>query len=447
MKETRICIIGGGGRLWPIQFMKDLALNPMTHGVLVLYDIDKEAARNNVQVAERIFTANKSVGHFTVEAVEDIGDALSGCDIVIISIEPGKTECRRGDLLLPEEYGILQTVGDTTGPGGILRARRALPLFFDFAHKIEQYCPDAWVINYTNPMTLCTAALYKAFPGIKALGCCHEVFHTQNYLADKVEQWFGVPRPDRRAIQLDLTGVNHFTFVTKAMWNGIDLMDRLVELSRSPETFKDETELAKRRIKDEKWFECDQLVALQFLRDFGSLGAAGDRHLVEFVPWFLTSEEQLWKYGIMRTPYEWRVRQAKEKREKAFTAGDLLAKPSDEEGVDIMRSLMGDRTLFTNINRPNEGQIRYLPKGRIVESNGYISENSIRPIVASDPPLAVQNLVRRVSDVQQMTLDAMYHDDEDLLFAAFLSDPLVNISHLKARALFDKMLVASRLEY
>ena len=198
---------------------------------------------------------------------------------------------------------------------------------------------------------------------------------------------------------------------------------------------------------EEKWFDCDHLIALSFLRDFGALGAAGDRHLSEFVPWFLSSEEQLWKLGTIRTPYAWRLSQAKEKKEKIFKQEDLIAEPSDEEGVDIMRSLFGDRTLLTNINRPNEGQISYLPKGRIVESNGYISNDSIRPIMAMDPPLAIQNMVRQVSDVQQMTLDALYTNDEQLLFTAFLSDPLMKLPLDKARELFDKMLKASEIRY
>jgi len=447
MKETRICIIGGGGRLWAIQFMKDLAYNTMTHGTLVLYDIDKEAARNNIAVANQVFAVNKSEGRFNVIAIDDLGEALSGCDMVIISIEPGRTECRYGDLVLPEQYGILQSVGDTTGPGGIMRARRALPIFFDLAKKIEQFCPDAWVINYTNPMTLCTAALYKAFPAIKALGCCHEVFHTQNFLAKKVNQWFGVATPDRREIKIDLTGVNHFTFVTKAFWQGHDLMAKLIEEVQDPATFADETEIAKERLANEKWFDCDQKIALAFLRDFGALGAAGDRHLAEFVPYFLTSDENLHTYGVIRTPYEWRMRTAKEKRSKIFKDEDLKAELSDEEGVDIMRSLMGDKSMVTNINRPNEGQISYLPKGRIVESNGLISEDSIRPIVATDPPLAIQNLVRQVSDVQEMVLEAIYNNDDNLLFTAFLSDPLMNLSLDKAHELFDEMLTSSALQY
>jgi alpha-galactosidase len=138
------------------------------------------------------------------------------------------------------------------------------------------------------------------------------VFHTQNFLARKVSQWFGVATPDRREIKIDLTGVNHFTFVTKAFWQGHDLMAKLIEEVQDPATFVDETEIAKERLANEKWFDCDQKIALAFLRDFGALGAAGDRHLAEFVPYFLTSDENLHSYGVIRTPYEWRMRTAKE---------------------------------------------------------------------------------------------------------------------------------------
>ena len=150
MRSTRICIIGGGSRQWAIQFMKDLAYCNAAHGSIALYDIDREAARRNAAVAERIFAINGASGRFSAEAVDDIGPALTGADLVVISIEPGCTECRKGDLLLPEEYGIFQSVGDTTGPGGIMRARRAIPLFIGFAEAVKAYCPDAWVINYTG---------------------------------------------------------------------------------------------------------------------------------------------------------------------------------------------------------------------------------------------------------------------------------------------------------
>lgn len=161
------------------------------------------------------------------------------------------------------------------------------------------------------------------------------------------------------------------------------------------------------------------------------------------MPWFLLSDEELNSFGVIRTPYDWRLRTAKEKREKVFADDELKARQTDEESGHH-EVLDGVRTLLTNVNRPNEGQISYLPKGRVVESNGIIGEDSIRPLVASDPPLSVQSMVRRVSDEQQMTLDAVIANDDELLFKAFLSDPLMHIGRKEARKLLTKCLSLRR---
>ena len=152
MEKIRVCIIGGGSRLWAIQFLKDLTLQDKLGAHVVLYDIDKNAAENNEEVANEIFRINGKADVLSVSVASTLDEGLRGADFVIIAIEPGLTEIRKFDLELPEEYGILQSVGDTTGPGGLMRARRAIPLFIDFARAIEKNCPDAWVINYTNPM-------------------------------------------------------------------------------------------------------------------------------------------------------------------------------------------------------------------------------------------------------------------------------------------------------
>ena len=446
MKDINITIIGGGSRLWAISFMKDLTLNKEAHGTVTLYDIDLKAAQNNVEVGTRMLNLNGQEGRFKYRAEKNLEKALEGADLVIIAIEPGRIECRRADLLLPEEYGIKQTVGDTTGPGGLIRARRALPLFFEFARAIQKCCPAAWVINYTNPMTLCTAALYKAFPAIKAFGCCHEVFHAEDNLCRLAEKKYGT-LPSRRELEVDVTGVNHFTFITSATWNGHDLLQDVKELVSNPDTFCDHTAEAERRLEEEKWFECDSLVAYTFFKNFGVLGAAGDRHLAEFVPWFLADEKYLNSLGVIRTPYSWRVRNDQEKKAKVFTDEELKVSPSGEEGVDIMMALLGNGNLKTNMNMPNKGQISFLPEGRIVESLGLITQDRVTPLVSANPPLAVQNLIRRISDEQEIALNAIWASDDELLFQAFLMDPLVNIPANKARELFDRMLDEGRLQY
>lgn len=446
MENTRICIIGGGSRQWAIRFLMDLSLQDKIGAHVALYDIDRKAAENNKEVAERIFRINGK-SHLSVSVASTLDEGLKGVDFIIIAIEPGCIDIRQYDLGLPEEYGIYQSVGDTTGPGGLMRAWRALPLFFDFARAIEKNAPNAWVINYTNPMTLCTAALYKAYPGIKALGCCHEVFGTENFIASIIAKKEGIETPDRRDVMVDVSGLNHFTFVTKALYKGVDYIPYLKEMVKDPSTFPDLTEKAKKRVADGKWFESDHLVALSFLRDFGTLGAAGDRHLAEFVPFFLNSDEEAWRYGFIRTPFSYRVEEDKRKKSKVYTDEELVAAPSDEEGVDILLSLFGERTLKTNVNMPNRGQVRYLKEGHIVESNGYISADSIVPVVSTDPSLAVQSMVKRVETEQDLALEAIWNNDMDLLFQAFISDPLVNINVDKAHELFTRMIASCGLRY
>ena len=159
---------------------------------------------------------------WTYHAVETPKEALSGADFVIISILPGTFDEMESDVHTPEKYGIYQPVGDTTGPGGIVRAMRTIPMFEVIANYIKEYCPKAWVINYTNPMTLCVKTLYDTFPEIKAFGCCHEVFGTQGLLGYVIEEFFG-EKAVREDIKVNPVSVNHFTWLTKASYRGIDL--------------------------------------------------------------------------------------------------------------------------------------------------------------------------------------------------------------------------------
>ena len=445
MNSINICIIGGGSRLWAVTLMKDLSLAAELSGEIRLYDIDFDAAKRNEVVGTRIFSLNSETsgnggpGSFRVKAEEHIEKALNGADFVIISIEPGPTEKRYTDLVLPEEFGILQSVGDTIGPGGIFRAVRAVPLFRDFAGKIMKYCPEAWVLNYTNPMTWCTNAMSREEPGIKVFGCCHEVFGTQKFLARRITEWFDVEEPHHKDIKLDVCGINHFTFALSAEWKGRDLYPFITELADSPESSADRTDAARERLENENWFESDNLIALDFLRIHGNLGAAGDRHLAEFVPWYLKSDEELFRFGVIRTPYEWRIREAARKYEKNYEDSELIGEVSDEEGVDIIRALTGLQPLYTNVNRPNEGQIPWIKHGHVVETNAYISRNSIIPSVAGTPSDSVKHLIGSIVDEQELVLDGLFEDREEKILQAFMIDPLVDLPRARAEELFYRM--------
>lgn len=440
----KIAYIGGGSREWATKLMMDLALSERLCGTLALYDIDSSSAKANQTLAGAVFSHPRSRTHFDVTVVSELEAALEGADFVVISIEPGPIEYRHADLEIPARYGVLQTVGDTTGPGGILRAMRSAPIFEDFGRRIQQTCPDAWVINYTNPMSVCTASLLRGAPGLKVFGCCHEVFSTQKLLARKVAEWFNVPQPDREEIQLDIAGVNHFTWATSARWNGRELLPLLAETISDEAVFASRESQARERVAAGRWFESDHLVALDLLRRFGALGAAGDRHLVEFLPWYLTGESNLYRWGVVPTPYEWRLSRmsAPRKTPEEIAKGNL--EPSGEEGVQQIEAILGLRELTTNINLPNRGQLPCAPRDIVVETYAEFGKNQVRPLLAGSVPAGVEMLIRRAAEDQMLLLEAIAERSLDRAFQALLASPLVKIPTDKARAMFDEMVEATR---
>ena len=127
------------------------------------------------------------------------------------------------DVHTPEKYGIYQSVGDTVGPGGIIRALRTIPMIEKIAKAVKENCPDAFVINYTNPMTICMRTIFRVFPEAKAFGCCHEVFGTQKLLKAALKEIKGIQNIKREDIKVNVIGVNHFTWITEAKYKNLDL--------------------------------------------------------------------------------------------------------------------------------------------------------------------------------------------------------------------------------
>lgn len=221
--DLRIAYIGGGSRGWARGFMSNLSREKSLSGTVALYDIDREAAEDNRVIGNALMGRSDVNGGWKFEVADTLADSLRGADFVVISILPGTFDEMESDVHAPEKYGIYQSVGDTTGPGGIVRALRTLPMYVEIANAIKDCAPGAWVINYTNPMTLCVRTLYEVFPQVKAFGCCHEVFGTQKLLSRMLEDQAGVKDVPREAIHINVLGVNHFTWIDKAAYGHTDL--------------------------------------------------------------------------------------------------------------------------------------------------------------------------------------------------------------------------------
>ena len=443
VKDVQIAYIGGGSRGWARTFMTDLAMEPRLGGTIRLYDIDTEAARANEIIGNRLSQRKEAAGKWLYRTCMSMEEALTGADFVVISILPGTFDEMAVDVHMPERLGIYQSVGDTAGPGGMMRALRTIPLYVKFAEAIKQYSPDAWVINYTNPMTVCVKTLYRVFPKIKAFGCSHEVFGTQKLLGLALEDIKGIQGAQREDIRVNVVGINHFTWLTAAQYKNMDLFPiyREFALKYRDEGFGEKA--------DENWlnrfFDSREQVKLDLFLKYGAIAAAGDRHLAEFCPgsWYLKDEETAHSWGFKLTPVSWRKEDLKNRlaRSERLYKGEeeMTINQTGEEGVQQMRSLLGLRDLVTNVNIPNCGQIPNLPLGAVVETNAHFSADSVRPVFAGPVPQSVYPLVSRVCGIQEMTVEAAMNRDLELAFQAFCMDPNMELGLKDARILYNTM--------
>lgn len=451
IKKVKITYIGGGSRLWARSLMSDLALESEISGEVVLYDIDVEAAKNNAMIGNMMMAKNDVKGkwHFTVES--NLEFALQGADFVFLSILPATFEEMDAYVHLSESYGIYQPVGDTTGPAGIFRSLIMMPIYEKFALAIKAHAKDAWVINFTNPMTMCVQMLYHVFPQIKAFGNCHEVFHVQDLLARALFEEKKI-QASRKEISINPLGINHFTWINYASYQDIDLM---------PIYKKFAEKYHKTGSEGDAWvdyypFGSANRVKFDLYLKYGCIAAAGDRHLVEFLPQhFYTKNPDIiksWRYFL--TPVAHRKNIKAEGNRLALQMihheADVTIKPSGEEGVLQLKALLGLHDLVTNVNVPNQGQIANLPIGHVVETNAMFRRDEVRPVFAgSMPDFAHQITLRHIKN-HQLLLKAF--DEKDLSYArlAFSLDP--SIEHLEESqkmALFDEIYtkVKPYLEY
>ena len=444
VSDIKIAYIGGGSRGWAWGLMSDLVSCDDISGDVYLYDIDFEAAKNNEIIGAKFNKAEGAKSVWNYKAVENIGEALTGADFVIISILPGTFDEMESDVHTPEKYGIYQSVGDTSGPGGIVRAMRAVPMFEEIGKNIKKYAPNAWVINYTNPMTLCIKALYRVFPEIKAFGCCHEVFFTQKLLAKMVEEELGIEHVDRHEIKVNPIAVNHFTWLTKATYRNIDLFPYYREFCR-----KNKESNKSVSSSDSNWadagFRTSDKLKIDLFNRFGWIAAAGDRHLAEFCEgkWYLENPERVEEMNFKLTTVSWRKEQLKERLEKSkrLVSGEEEVKLvcTGEEGVNQIRALLGLFDLVTNVNIPNVGQIPNLPLGAVVETNAVFAANSIVPVQAGNIPMEIYPLISRICGEQELVFEGIAQRDLDKIFIAFANDPLVTCGLEDAKKLFDEM--------
>ena len=427
----RICFIGGGSYQWARTLVRDIAVQPALAGChVVLEDIDPAPLEVMLPLAERIAAAAGT--GMTVSATTSLEEGLEGADYVILSITTGGLEAMRRDVEIPKRYGIYQPVGDTVGPGGLARSWRNIPVVVEIARTIERICPDAWLINVTNPMTTLCRAVTKA-TRVRTIGLCHELVGA---LRTFVGPLLGVD--DISRFHSQVAGVNHLPWLLSLYLDGRDVLPDLTRIVA--EGGVERLQLDTSRAAN---FGAHRLKAY-LLETFGALPAAGDRHVAEFFPQFLQPETPWGPFsGIHLTTiedrYEWLA--GWKARAQRWLSGeepiDLM--PSSEGTARVIAALHSGQSHVEVMNLPNTGQVPDLPLGAVLETMGLVDGAGARPFAVGPLPPGIDAIVRRHVANQEMIVDASLRGDRQLLLQVLINDPLTATLH-DPSAMLDELL-------
>jgi alpha-galactosidase len=440
----QVTIIGGGSFQWGPTLVADLLLTPCfaDGGHLVLEDLDPAPLATIEALAHRMI--DHLGADVTVTTTTDQRKSLDCADFVVVTISTGGFASMTVDLDVPARHGIRQSVGDSVGPGGINRSLRNIPVLVGIARDMEQICPDAWLLNITNPMTALTRSVCRE-TSVKAVGLCHEVGNFQFDLAIALQLPHTAVRPT-------VSGVNHFPVVTALEVDGRDGFEVVRELVDSvggmdaiaPGADHDEIEPMSRLD-----FGVRNYLKLSMFERWGVIPAAGDRHLAEFLPSILTEEAE-WggAWGVELTPMAKReadqadfiatVDRQLDGSEQLHTwaSGEMMAMVVDSLTTGELRELP--------VNIPNAGQCPDLPLGPVVESMCVVDADGVRGRDQASVPPVVAELLRRHVATQELTVEAAVRADRDLAVQAFLLDPLAGRGDMRdAEAMAAELLAGT----
>ncbi len=445
----KIAFLGAGSTVFARALLRDLFTFPELHETTVsLMDIDADRLAATEQVARRV--SEESGGGATIEATTDRRRALDGADYVINLIQVGGyAPATVVDFEIPKRYGLRQTIGDTLGVGGIMRALRTAPVMLEMAQDMEACCPDALFMNYTNPMAMLTWAMGRA-TSIKTVGLCHSVQGTAAELAHVL----GLPA---EKVNYLCAGINHMAFYLQFEHARRDLYPDL------------------RRVLEEGRVPAHDRVRFEMLRRVGYFVTESSEHFAEYVPWFIKRdrpdlldsfnipldeyparcEDQIAEWDEMRgaltsadpevtaryeethrstLPGAWERRIAAAAREDPVRAENLrqeqllerqrkLDGHSGEYGTLIIHSMETGTPRVVNGNVINDGLIDNLPQGCCVEVPCLVDRNGIQPTKVSALPPQLAALMQTNINVQALTVEAILTGKREHVYHAAMLDP------------------------
>ncbi|OVE84710.1 alpha-galactosidase [Natronolimnobius baerhuensis] len=416
---VNVAFIGAGSLTFTQTLVRDiLSFAELQETTVALMDIDAERlerieAATNALIDEHDLPA-------TVEATTDRREALTDADYVITTIQVGGVKPVEHEVEIPQRYGINQSVGDTLGPGGVFRAQRTIPTMLEIARDMEELCPDAPLLQHTNPMAMVCWALERETE-IDVYGICHSVRGTAHDIANYVD----VPVED---LEYWVAGINHMAWFLNLEYEGEDLYPDLYEAMDDDEIY------------------AEDVVRFDVMDHFGAFITESSHHLSEYLPYFRHTQDEI-DHLVERSAYDpdetefeyspvcwmptgeylehWRARDPAD----AFDLDeiDLSLERSGEYAARIIHSIETDEVRRMNLNVPNDGRlITNLPDDALVEVPCLVDGTGVRPCSVGNLPPQLAALNRTNVNVQSLAVDAAVGADEDALRRAVKLDPLTS---------------------
>jgi alpha-galactosidase len=407
----RIVLVGAGS----VEFTRNLLGDILTSSALrtsqiALHDIDPERLATAERMARS--TAAALDAEPTISAHLDRREALQGADFVINTIQVGGARATRVDFDVPARFGLRYTIADTIGVGGVFRGLRTIPVVLGIARDMEEVCPDAWLLNYTNPMAVLVRAVSEA-ASVRVVGLCHSVFWT----VDRIAGYLGLPRDE---INVTSAGLNHLAFILRLETGGRDLYPELrafVDAGRTPD---------------------DDLVRAELFQRLGYFPTESSEQQAEYSHWYIgkrdAAGDAIERFHVAIGEYLDRVSRnlgeyAETKR--MLDAGEPFEiERSGEYAATIAETMTTGTPARIVVNTMNGGTlIPNLDADACVEVPGLVDGQGIHPVAMGPLPLQLAAYIRGAVDMQGLTVGAALDHDRAAIGHAVMTDPIVQ-SHL-----------------
>jgi alpha-galactosidase len=414
-----------------------LQMPALADATIALMDIDAKRLEESALVARKLIASLGVAAR--VETHMDQRRAVAGADFVIVAFQiGGYRPCTVTDFEVPKAYGLRQTIADTLGVGGIMRALRTVPHLWRLAADMAELCPDALMLQYVNPMAMNTWALGARFPQVKQVGLCHSVQGTAAELARDLD----LPV---ESLRYRAAGINHMAFYLS------------LEARQADGSFRDiypalrEGYRAGRIPKPSHWnARCPNKVRYEAMMHLGYFVTESSEHFAEYVPWFIKDgrPDLIEAFGIPLDEYPTRCEEqvaAWEAQAEAYRQADRIeVKPSHEYAATIMNAVVTGAPAVIYGNVPNRGYIPQLPPGAAVEVPVLVDANGLQPTCVNDIPPQLVALMRTNVNVQELTVAALMEENREHVYHAAMLDPhtAAELDLRQIRALVDDLIAA-----